>query len=115
MGLKTGFTFVILRWKKVTIQTHGHLSNDLLVFGTNRYKDVIVDIYKERTLNRNLFILHRGVGLEYKISDKISGYLNYTVTSGSSGVNEDSTYGERYTLVSTGMRVGLLFNISKKR
>lgn len=115
VGLKTGFTFVIFRWKKVTIQTHGHLSNDLLVFGTNRYKDVIVDIYKERTLNRNLFILHRGVGLEYKISDKISGYLNYTVTSGSSGVNEDSTNGERYTLGSSGVRVGLLFNVSKKR
>ncbi len=115
VGLKTGFTFVILSWRKAIIQTHVHVSNDLLIFGTNRYKDEIVDIYKERTLNRNLFILHRGIGLEYKISDKISGYLNYTVTSGSSGVNEDSTNGERYTLGSSGMRVGLLFNISKKR
>lgn len=111
VGLKSGFTFVFLRWKKATVQAHLHVSKDFLVFGTNRYKEVVVDVYKERTLNRNLLILHRGFGFEYEISNKISGYINYNITTGSSGTNQDSTNGETYILAAKGIKIGILFRV----
>jgi|TARA_B110000238_G_scaffold47795_1_gene51904 hypothetical protein len=89
-GLKIGFQFDLIRWKKTTFQIHTHVANDWLLFGTNRYKDVLIDLYKEKTLEPYLFNFYRGIGLEHQLSQKVSIYLNYIFSSNFKVNNEKS-------------------------
>jgi len=114
IGLKAGLTYDAIRWKKLKVQAHIGVSNSWLIFGTNRFRNVFVDIYKERTLNRILASFNRGLGLEYEVSKKISAFLNYTIASSFNEINQDSNKGETYSLKTTKLSIGLLFDITKK-
>ena len=113
VGFKTGFTFDILQWNKLTFQTHLHVSRDLLLSGTNRYQNVFVDLHKEKTLDRGLWNFHAGMGAAYKISDDLSAYLNYTRRKSLKEQNQDSTDGEAYSLAANTMTIGLIFTIPR--
>lgn len=57
---------------------------------------------------------HIGLGLEYRISNKIAAYLNYNIAKSFKEENQDSTEGEKYELDRRAITIGLLFKISKK-
>ena len=115
VSVNGGFNVSVIRWKRIKLQIHSHLSYDWLTFGTNEYRDVFVDLYKEKTLDRTLFRFHRGLGLEYKISDKISIYSSYNHGTSFKEENQDSTDGEKYELNTKAITIGLLFEIGKKK
>lgn len=119
ISAKAGFNISLIRWKRIKLQVHLHYSYDWLTYGTYRYtdvrnRDIFVDIYKEKTLDRTLFRYHRGLGIEYKVSEKISAYCNYDLGTSFREENKDSRNGERYALDTQAITLGLLFELSKK-
>ncbi|WP_298782185.1 hypothetical protein [uncultured Polaribacter sp.] len=111
---KAGFSAKLLRYKKLILNIHSHYSYNWLTFGTNEYADVFVDLVKDETLDDTLWRFHRGFGLEYEISDKISVYSNYDFATSFKENNEDSNSGEKYVLNTNAFTVGILFEINKK-
>lgn len=114
VGLKAGLKIDVIRWKKISLQAHIHLYNEWLAYGTNRYGNEFVDLRKDKTLDKDLMGYHRGLGLEYKISEKISCYLNYNIATSFKEANQDSTDGEEYVLDARSIRIGVLFSLNKK-
>lgn len=113
-GLKGGFNVALIRLKRLKLKLHSHYTYDWLTYGTNTYRNVFLDIYKEKTLDRTLLNFHIGLGLEYRISNKIAAYLNYNIAKSFKEENQDSTEGEKYELDRRAITIGLLFKISKK-
>ena len=112
-SLKAGVSFDLLRWERLKLKLHPYLTYDWLTYGTNAYRNVLLDIYKEKTLDRTLLSYHIGLGLEYRISDKISTYANYNFANNIIEENKDSTAGEKYKLDRRAITIGLLFDISR--
>ena len=112
-GLKGGLNVTLLRWERLKLNLHPYFTYDWLTYGTNAYRNVLLDIYKEKTLDRTLLSFHIGLGLEYRISDKISTYVNYNIAKSITEENEDSTVGEKYSLDRRAITIGLLFDISQ--
>ena len=115
IGLKAGLKLDVIRVKKINLQVHLHIYNDWLTQGTNSYRDEVIDLYKDETLDRAILGFDRGFGLEYKITEKFACYINYNVASSFKEANEDSTYGEEYVLDAKSIRIGVVFNIGKKK
>lgn len=113
IGLKIGANATVIHWKRLKFQIHSHFSYDMLIAGTNRYRDFFIDIYKEKTLDRTLISFHRGVGLEYEISNQLSAYLNYNLRTSFKEENKDDVAGEKYALEARSFGVGLIFDINK--
>ena len=75
LSLKAGFNFSVIKWKKLRLQLHTHLSHDWLTAGTSKYNNVFNDLVKDETFDKTLIRIHFGLGTEYVISDNISAYL----------------------------------------
>jgi hypothetical protein len=109
---KLGIQLTVLKWRDVKLQVHSHVSHDWLTEGTVKYDGTFLDIYKNRSLDRTLLRIHKGIALEYRISDAISTYLNYNFANSLVEQNEDSREGESYSFETKSISVGLLFNIN---
>jgi len=112
-GLKGGLNVTLLRWERLKLHLNPYFTYNWLTYGTIAYKNVLLDIYKEKTLDRTLLSFHIGFGLEYIISNKISTYLNYNIAKSIAEENQDSTEGEKYSLDRSAITIGLLFDISE--
>lgn len=113
LGLKAGINISVIEWKRLKLQLHSHFSHDWLIFGTNEYRDVFVNIYKDKTLDRTLVSFHRGIGMEFEINDTISAYLRYNIKTSFRENNQDDVNGEKYALRANSFGVGLIFDLSK--
>ena len=111
-GLKGGLNVGLLRWEGLKLNLLPYFTYDWLTYGTNAYRNVLLDIYKEKTLDRTLLSFHIGLGLEYRITDEISTYVNYSIAKNITK-NKDSTEGEKYSLDRRAITIGLLFDISQ--
>ena len=112
-GLKGGLNVALIRWKKSQLNLNPYFTYDWLTYGTNAYRNILLDIYKEKTLDRTLLSYHIGLGLEYIISNKISTYLNYNIAKSITEENQDSSEGEKYVLDRRAITIGLLFDVSE--
>lgn len=108
---KLGLQMAVLKWRAVKLQIHSHVSHDWLTAGTNQYNGVLLDIYNNRSLDRTLIRIHRGISLEYAISNTISAYLNYNLANSLEEQNKDSLNGESYSFETKSISVGILLNI----
>lgn len=108
---KLGLQMAVLKWRDVKLQVHSHISHDWLTAGTNQYNGVILDVYNDRSLDRTLIRIHRGILLEYTISNAISAYLNYNLANSLEEQNKDSQKGESYSFETKSISVGILLNI----
>lgn len=112
-AVKTGVNLTVIDWKKIKLQLHSHFSYDWLTYGTNTYNNQVVNIYKERTLDRTLLRYHRGAAIQYEISNSIATYLNYNLADSFKEKNKDSNNGENYVLRTNSASIGLLFRIDE--
>ncbi|PQJ73283.1 hypothetical protein [Polaribacter butkevichii] len=115
VGLKTGVNFSIINHREYKLYIHGHLSYDMLVSGSSEYKDVVNDIYRDRSLDRTLLRYHRGINAEYLISDITSIYIKYNIADSFKEKNKDTKIKEEYSLHTHAFSFGLLFNIEQLR
>lgn len=113
-SIKTGVNFTVIRWKKLDFQIHSHISHNWVVSGTSKYRDTVIDLYKEDTFDKTLFRYHFGIGLEYEISKNLSTYVSYDLGNSIVESNRDSNQGESYNLRTNSLSFGLLFSIEKK-
>lgn len=112
-SLKTGFNLTLIKWKKIKLKVHSHFSYNWLTYGTNTYANKVVDIYREKTLDRTLLRFHRGAVVQYEISNNLSTYINYNVADSFKEKNEDSNTLEEYVLRTNSYSFGLVYNIEK--
>jgi hypothetical protein len=115
VGIKTGVNFAIVNEPKFKVQVHAHLSHDWLISGTSTYRNVVNDLYKEGTFDRTFIRFHKGVSVEYTVTDNIATYINYNVADSFREKNKDSNIEEIYTFHSDAISFGILFNIINYR
>jgi hypothetical protein len=119
VALKVGVNLDIIRHKRFIIQLNAHFSHDWLTAGTSSYNDVVFDLYKENTLDSTLIRFHRGIALQYRISRKISTYINYNVAHSFQDKYTDSQadleYKESYSFKTKSVSFGLIFEIRSRK
>lgn len=114
LSLKTGMNLSVIRWHRLRLQIHSHLSHDWLTYGSNSYRDQFIDLSNGSDFDDTLWSYHKGFGVEFEISTQISSYLNYNTTSNFFEDGEDSREGEKYKLKRNAITFGLIFSIEKK-
>ncbi|WOC39345.1 outer membrane beta-barrel protein [Polaribacter sp. HL-MS24] len=112
VGLKVGFRMNLLRWKKLKLQVHTHISKDWLLYGSNTYKDIFLDLFEDKSIARSVTNFHRGFGFEYEINDRIAVFTNYNLSTSFKDGSGDSSPGEKYYFTTKAVQIGVLFNIS---
>jgi len=112
LTFKTGVVLNIVNAPRFKIQIHSHLSFDGLITGTNSYRDVFIDLYKDAAFDKTLFRIHRGVSTEFKISKQVAIYISYNIADSFREKGTDSNSGESYVLHTNSFSLGILFDIS---
>jgi len=111
VALKSGISFSFINRRTFKMQAHVHLSADWLTYGSSRYQNKVNNLYKERTLDRNLLRYHRGLSAIYIISKKTSIYINYNIADSFKEKNNDSNPEEKYSLHTSAYSVGIRFTV----
>jgi hypothetical protein len=114
LTLKAGVVLAIVNEPRFKIQIHSHISYDGLITGTNSYRDVITDLYKDDTFDKTLLRFHRGASAEYTISKQVAIYISYNIADSFKEKGKDSNSEESYVLRTNSISMGLLFDISKQ-
>lgn len=115
VALKTGINFAIINDPEFKLNIHGHWSYDMLVAGSSRYNNVVNNIYKDNSLDKNLWRYHRGASAEYAISDLTSIYIKYNIADSIKEKNKDSNIEEEYSLHTHAFSFGILISIEQLR
>lgn len=111
IGLKTGFNFSIVNEPFFKIQIHSHLSNDWLIIGKNAYKNVVKEFYNDTSFNNSILRFHKGVSVEYIISEEIASYISFSSANSLRTKNQNSNLEESYTFRSNSISFGILFSL----
>ncbi len=111
VALKSGISFSFINMLNFKMQAHMHLSADWLTSGSSRYQNKVNNLYKEKTLDRNLLRYHRGLSAIYSISKKISIYINYSIADSFKEKNNDSNPEEKYSLHTNAYSFGIHFTV----
>lgn len=112
-SFKTGFIFNIINEPRFKFQIHTHLSYDLLLSGTNEFKDVVNDIYADNTFDRTLVRFHKGISAEYILSDTLSTFVSYNIADSIREKKQDSNIEEIYTFHTNAISCGIILNIGR--
>lgn len=92
-SLKTGPYYSIIDRQRIKIQGHLHSSFDYLVFGSNQYNNVYVDLTSGHQLSKLLMNYHYGLALEIFITSENSFYISYdSKHSFKTKIDNDETY-----------------------
>tara|TARA_B110000093_G_scaffold2230_1_gene2101 strand:- start:1155 stop:1808 length:654 start_codon:yes stop_codon:yes gene_type:complete len=110
VSMRLGPYYSILNRQKIKIQIHSHGSFDYLVFGSNQYKDVFVDLTNQRDFNRLMLNYHFGAAIEFLIKDGNYLYLSYDSKQSLKNTIED---GESYSISVNSIMLGFRFNLNK--
>lgn len=110
VSFKTGPYFSIINHPKIKLQAHSHGSFDYLIFGSNEYNDVYIDLTSGHKLSKVLLNYHYGLALEIIINSKNSFYISYdSKQSLTTNIDND----ESYRLKVTSLMIGLRFKFSE--
>ena len=115
VSIKTGVYFSIVNEPRFKLQLQSHISHDWLISGKSNYNNVVNNLYTDNTFDKTLISFHKGISLEYAISDKISTYLSYNNANSFREENKDSVNGEKYTFSTNAISCGVLFNIEGRK
>ena len=111
VSVKTGLIFSIINEPKFKVQVHTHFSHDWLTQGTSKYRNVVNDLYQQGTFDKTLIRFHKGLSVEYNVSDEIATYISYNIADSYREENRDSSVGDSYVFHSNAISFGILFNI----
>jgi hypothetical protein len=111
ISLKTGVYFSIINKSRFKFQIHSHISHDWLMKGKSEFNNQSSDLISDNTFDKTLISFHKGISVEYSISENIATYLSYNNANSFREENKDSVDGEKYTLSTNAFSCGILFNI----
>ena len=110
VSMRLGPYYSILNRQKIKIQIHSHGSFDYLVFGSNQYEDVFVDLTDQTAFNSLVINYHFGAAIEFLIKDGNYLYLSYDSKQSLKNTIED---GESYSISVNSVMIGFRFNLNK--
>jgi len=110
VSFKTGPHFSVINHSRVKLQLHAHSSIDFLIFGSNQYRDVYVDLLEGKDFSKLVVNYHYGVALEIMLSNSSSLYVSYDSKNGLTNSIEDD---EPYKLNATSVLMGFRFKLNK--
>tara|TARA_B110000967_G_scaffold200258_1_gene235784 strand:+ start:859 stop:1512 length:654 start_codon:yes stop_codon:yes gene_type:complete len=110
VSMRLGPYYSILNRQKIKIQIHSHGSFDYLVFGSNQYEDVFVDLTDQTAFNSLVINYHFGAAIEFLIKDGNYLYLSYDSKQSLKNTTED---GESYSISVNSVMIGFRFNLNK--
>ena len=110
VSIKPGIYFSVLNEPKIKLQIHTHISHDWLINGKSSYSNIVNDLYRENTFDKTLISFHKGISVEYSLTDSISTYISYNNSNSFREENKDSVAGEKYTLNTNAITCGILFS-----
>ena len=109
LSLKTGPYFSLINHSRIKFQFHAHSSLDYLIFGSNEYNNVYVDLL-EGDFSKLVVNYHYGVAVEITLSDLSSFYMSYDSKNGITNSIDDD---EPYRLNVTSVLMGFRFRLNK--
>lgn len=115
VSIKPGVFYTLVNSRNFRVLVHANLSHDWLVKGTSTYSNVTNNLYADNTFDKTLISFHRGVSVEYSLSDTISAYAKYNNASSFREDNQDSVAGEKYSLLTNAFSLGIIYNVTNRR
>lgn len=110
VSLKTGPYFSLINSSRFKFQLHTHSSLDYLIFGSNEYNDVYVDLLEGNKFSKLVMNYHYGATLEVVLSASNSIYVSYDSKNGlTNSIDDDQTY----RLNATSILMGFRFKLNK--
>jgi len=108
VSFKTGPYFSLVNSPRIKLQLHAHNSLDYLIFGSNQYNDVYVDLLEGNKFNKLVMSYHYGAAVEVVLNASNSLYVSYDSKNGfTNNIDNDQTYRLNATSILMGIRVTL--------
>ena len=108
VSFKTGPYFSLINHSRIKLQLHAHSSFDYLIFGSNQYNDVYVDLLEGKKFSKLVMNYHYGVAVEITLSDLSSLYISYDSKNGlTNSIDSDQSYRLNATSFLMGFRFKL--------
>lgn len=108
VSLKTGPYFSVLNNSRFKLQLHAHSSLDYLIFGSNQYNHVYVDLLEGKNFSKLVMNYHYGVAVEITLSETSSLYMSYDSKNGlTNSIDSDQSYQLNATSILMGVRFTL--------
>ena len=110
VSLKTGPYFSLINSPRVKFQIHAHSSLDYLIFGSNQYNNVYVDLLKGNKFSKLVMNYHYGAAVEVVLNASNSLYVSYDSKNGITNTIDND---QIYRLNATSILMGLRFRLNK--
>jgi len=110
VSIKTGPYFSLINSPRVKFQIHAHSSLDYLIFGSNQYNDVYVDLLKGNKFSKLVMNYHYGAAVEVVLNASNSLYVSYDSKNGITNTIDND---QIYRLNATSILMGLRFRLNK--
>jgi len=108
---KTGPYFSVVNHSRIKLQLHAHNSLDFLIFGSNEYRDVYVDLARTENFSRIVSNYHYGATFEIVLSDYNSLYVSY---DSKNSITDTIEADQSYKLSVTSILMGFRFKLFSK-
>jgi len=108
---KTGPYFSVVNHSRIKLQLHAHNSLDFLIFGSNEYRDVYVDLARTESFSRLVSNYHYGATFEIVLSDYNSLYVSY---DSKNSITDTIEADQSYKLSVTSILMGFRFKLFSK-
>lgn len=110
VSLKTGPYFSLFNSPRFKFQIHAHSSLDYLIFGSNQYNDVYVDLLEGNKFSKLVMNYHYGAAVEVILNASNSLYVSYDSKNGITNTIDND---QIYRLNATSILMGLRFRLNK--
>ena len=108
---KTGPYFSVVNHSRIKLQLHAHNSLDFLIFGSNEYRDVYVDLARTENFSRLVSNYHYGATFEIVLSDYNSLYISY---DSKNSITDTIEADQSYQLNAMSILMGIRFKLFSK-
>jgi hypothetical protein len=110
VSFKTGPYFSVVNHKRFKLQLHVHNSFDYLIFGSNQYRGMYVDLTAGKSFRKLQSNYHYGATFELVLSNSKSLYLSY---DSKNSISDAVGLDQSYQLNATSILIGFRFKLNR--
>ncbi len=115
VSIKPGIYYTIFDRRRFKIQLQAHMSHNWLIKGTSTYSNITNNIYGNNTFDKTLISFHRGINFEYSLTEDMAAYMSYNNAGSFKEENQDSVPGEKYSLNTNALSLGIVYTITNRK
>jgi len=113
VSFKSGPYFSLINHSRIKLQLHAHCSLDYLIFGSNEYNDVYVDLLGGKNFSELVMNYHYGAAVEVVLNALSSFYISYNLQNALTNNSIDSD--QSYRLNATSFLMGVRFTLNNHK